>query len=351
MDTLIDSADIIKYILKETENDLSLDIDETIWVPYVDYSMRTVFFPFYQEALLILDEIGTQDQFLCFYFALYMLQNDDYELGEELLNKLCQSEFPSCSNAESLYEAIITKQLFIMLHECGHYLNFSKKAYGRIFEECLIKNIYIPNEVEEPVDDEIKSWMTSVLANKNIDEEHSKHIVGMFANANKKQNAKEYFGSLNKTDETQADLAAMWMLGLYVRPLLNVSVRNVLKTINYVDTLVLLERIMKGTLKKDELIKIEQDFLVDLTRQRVSSLFAYQFFDDDDSFNDEEYYRDVYKKGVSFGLKIVEYKKFIDSWNAGNNRVRDEQQYKKLHEMIYRCSVALKQLYQFERRQ
>lgn len=353
MDSFIYSAKFVNYILKETKNDLSIEIgDETVLVPNVDYEKKIVVFPYYQEALLILHEIGTPDQFLCFFLALYMLQNDDYDLCEELLHKLYQLGLPSCSDAKALYKSTIVKHLFIMLHECGHYLNFSQNEFDYLCEKYFINDTFFSQDFEVVKDDSVQSFFSRLLSECNVnDKESTQFFIDQVVKSDVKENAREFFRNGYKSNESKADLSALLMMRIFAESIMQIKDVDVLKAIAFVELFSLLGLLINSNREESEITRIRQQYGIENTRQRISSLIAYNFFEADDSISFEQVIESEFQKGAILAVRInEEYQKYFDSWVDGNknNGDRDEERYKYLLDGIYGYFVALKDLYQYE---
>ena len=102
--------------------------------------------PVYQEALLILYELDDKEKIFDYLFSLYMIDNDEYELCNELLSELEEKGLPVCADSDALYTSIFIKQLFLILHEYGHYLFATRDDIKKRFYEGMNR---IGNEMFE----------------------------------------------------------------------------------------------------------------------------------------------------------------------------------------------------------
>ena len=240
MDTYRECVEIVNRIIVENNIDVAIVAgDESAFLPYIDFEKKIILFPYLQESLLILDEIGSADQFRSFYLSLLMLQNDDYEFGNELMDNLVLNGMPRCVDPQTMYNSILVKQVFILLHELGHYY-YRNDEIPSIFrdyfsEYCKILDAF--HEDKESVEKE-KAKMLEMSKKVVNDVVFLKDYFDKFEYKNR---IASYMNERNAIDESSADLFALFILLRMFPSRMGFSydlvIKSVFGAINYIHTI------------------------------------------------------------------------------------------------------------------
>lgn len=336
MDSFRECIKIANDVISENGLDVSIVCgDERELIPSIDIEKKTIVFPYLQEALLILDEIGTADQFRCFYLSLLMLQNDDYISGNELMDALDKLSIPICTNAESLYTSTLIKQLFIIFHELGHYYYKDEEKpslfavyyseYLKILDESY-KNIELIEKEKTQMLETFKSATDDVTA-----------LEDYFDNFDYKTYLTSYYNGQNNVNESSADLYASLLL-LCLLPKLGLSNKTVVKSvvgaINYLHTITSYQNFTDGicdTSQHSQSLSVRLGFL-----KTMFALF--------DPYNYSQ--EDVLEKLIQLVKDLPSFEKYIIKWREGNLNQSESAEYHRLKERIDDYAKSLKQLYQ-----
>ena len=286
--------------------------------------------------MLILDEIGTADQFRSFYLSLLMLQNDDYEYGNELMDNLSIYGIPECVDAEALYKSILVKQVFILLHELGHYYykndeipSFLKEYFS---EYCKILDAF--HEDREAVEKE-KAQMLEMSKSVVNDIAFLKDFFGKFDYKNR---IASYMNDTNNIAESSADFFASYiLLNLYPSQKgfsNNLLVKSVFGAINYIHTITSYRNFVDGISDSNQYsnnLSIRLGFL-----KTMNALFdPYEYSSED-----------IFEKLVQLVNDLPSFEKYILKWREGNGNISDTYAYNGLKTRIDNYAKSLKQLYQ-----
>lgn len=337
MDIYRECVEIINNIVVENNIDITIvPGDENAFLPSIDFKKKTIIFPYYQEPLLILDEIGTADQFRSFYLSLLMLQNDDYDSGNELMDTLAANGKIECANAEVLYKSILVKQVFILLHELGHYY-YKNEEMPSIFidyfsEYCKILDAF--HEDTEAVEKE-KSQMLEMSKKVVNDDTFLKDFFNEFDYKNR---IASYMNETNNIGESAADLFASFIL-LNSLPLrkgfsYNLVVKSVFGAINYIHAITSYRNFIDGISDSSHYsnnLSIRLGFLKTITAM----------------FDPYEYsQKDIFERLVQLVVDLPSIEKYILKWREGNCNISDACAYNGLKTRIDNYAKSLKQLYQ-----
>lgn len=223
MDIFAKSVEISQEILKNYGVNLSIQKgDETVIVATIDVDTETVTIPDSQEAMLILDELGSIEQSVNLYLALKMLQNDDYDLCDELIGCLERESLSMCSDEDSLYKSILVKQLFVIFHEAGHYMISTNEEWKNYCINAF--NEYIEEMNETRLDENDKSFMTSF--SQDFDNEVKDYLEHELFRLDIRESSKNYMGRMHVPEETYADVTALMFLNDYIENLNFVGLRE-----------------------------------------------------------------------------------------------------------------------------
>lgn len=336
MDSYRECINIANDVIREGSIDVSIVCgDERVLVSNIDIEKKTIVFPYLQEALLILDEIGSADQFRCFYLALLMLQNDDYASGNELMDALDKHGVPACVDAESLYTSTLIKQLFIIFHELGHYYYKDDKKPS-LFTDYYYEYLKILDEGyknKELIEKE-KAQMLEMfrLATDNV-----KALEEYFDNFDYKAHLVSYYNDQNNIDESTADLYASLLL-LCLSPKLglpnNTMVKSIVGSINYLHTITSYQNFIDNicdTSQHSQDLSVRLGFL-----KTMFALF--------DPYNYSQ--EDILEKLIQLVVDLPCFEKYITKWREGNANPSDAAEYHRLKKRIDDYAKSLKQLYQ-----
>ena len=168
-------------------------------------------FPIYQETLLILYELDDKERIIDFLLLLYMMDNDEYELCDELLSELEEKGLPVCSDSDALYTSIFIKQLFLLLHEYGHFLFATRDDIKTRFYESMNR---IGNEMfdRSSLDDREYEMIVNLMEKyiKNIRNDSAYRNILLKTNFIDKNQF--FISKSHNIEESAADLFALFLL-------------------------------------------------------------------------------------------------------------------------------------------
>lgn len=336
MDTYRECVEIVNNVIVENNIDVTIASgDESVFLPNIDLKKKIIFFPLLQEPLLIIDEIGTVEQFRSFYLSLLMLQNDDYELGNELMDKLAEYGMPACADAEAFYKSILVKQVFILLHEIGHYYFKNEKIPGffkdYFSEYCKLLDAF--HEDRQAVEKEkAKMLETSKMVVNDV-----AFLKVFFDEFDYKSRIASYMNETNNIAESSADLFASFIL-LNLLPSrkgfsYDLVEKSVFGAINYIHTITSFRNFIDGVSDSSHYssnLSIRLGFLKTITAM----------------FDPNEYSReDIFERLVQLVIDLPCFEKYILKWREGNGNISDACAYNGLKTRIDNYAESLKQLY------
>lgn len=336
MDSFRECIKIANDVISENNIDVSIVCgDERELMPSIDIEKKTIVFPYLQEALLILDEISTADQFRYFYLSLLMLQNDDYASGNKLMDALDKRGMPICLDAESLYTSTLIKQLFIIFHELGHY-HYKDDKRPSLFVDYYSEYLKILDESYKNKESKKKEKTEMLeLFKRAIDDVSA--LEDYFDKFDYKTYLTSYYNEQNNVDESSADLYASLLL-LCLLPKIGLSykivVKSVVGAINYLHAITSYQNFIDGicdTSQHSLGLSVRLGFL-----KTMFALF--------DPYNYSQ--EDVLEKLIQLVNDLPSFEKYITKWKEGNINQSDSAEYHRLKERIDDYAKSLKQLYQ-----
>lgn len=344
MDTYQECLDLVSDVIRNNDIDLSVvEGDENVILANIQIDDKHITFPSLQEPMLILDEIGTADQFRSFYFSVLMLVNDDYHSGNILMDKLEHYGIPECQNIENLYGNILIKQLFIILHEVGHYCYRNNDELSHFYKTGFTN--YLTNLICEGAGykETIDCTKNSIIS---LFEQYVDDVEGIkdfFDNYNYKSMSTKYFSDPNNIEESAADLTALLILNNLLRTKINhieydPETQSVIEAANYINTVIAWRNLIEGYGTDSSYINnspIRLSFLL---------IMSFVTFNDTAPFT---YSREnTLRKQLELLVNLKEYECYILKWRDGNNNTYNEMKYNKLKERIDNYAKELKKLYQ-----
>lgn len=336
MDTYRECEKIVNRIIVDNNIDVTIvSGDENAFLPSIDFKKKTIIFPYFQEPLLILDEIGTANQFRSFYLSLLMLQNDDYDFGNELMDTLAANGKIECANAEVLYKSILVKQVFILLHELGHYY-YKNEEKPSIFIDYFSEYCKILDEFHEDTEAVEKEKSQMIEMSKKVVNDVT-FLQDYFDKFDYKSRIASYMNEQSDVDESVADLFASFILLNSLPSRTGFSselvVKSVFGAINYIHTITSYRNFIDGisdSSRYSNALSIRLGFL-----KTITALFdPYEYSKED-----------VFERLVQLVEDLPNSEKYILKWREGNNNPSDKVAYDKLKERIDNYSNTLKQLY------
>lgn len=338
MDTNRECVEIVNRIIVENNIDVAIvSGDESAFLPYIDFEKKIILFPYLQESLLILDEIGSPDQFRSFYLSLLMLQNDDYEFGNELMDNLVLYGLPRCVDPQTMYNSILVKQVFILLHELGHYY-YRNDEIPSIFrdyfsEYCKILDAF--HEDKESVEKEKAKMleMSKKVVNDVV------FLKDYFDKFEYKDRIASYMNERNAIDESSADLFALFILLNFLPSRMGFSydivIKSVFGAINYIHTITSYRNFIDGvsdTCRYSNNMSIRLGFL-----KTIAAVF------DPYKYSSE----DIFEKLVQLVSDLPNIEKYILKWREGNINIYNTESYQNLKNRIDNYAYSVKGLYQY----
>lgn len=338
MDTYRECIEIVNRIIVENNIDVAIvSGDESVFLPNIDIEKKIILFPYLQESLLILDEIGTADQFRSFYLSLLMLQNDDYEFGNELMDNLVLYGMPRCVDPQTMYNSILVKQVFILLHELGHYYYRNNEIPG-IFSNCFSEYCKILDEFHKDKESVEKEKAQMLEMSKKVVNDVV-FLKDHFDKFDYKNRIASYINERDAIDESSADIFALFIL-LNLLPSrmgfsYNLVVKSVFGAINYIHTITSFSNFIDGvsdTCRYSNNLSIRLGFL-----KTITAVF------DPYKYSSE----DIFEKLVQFVSDLPNIEKYILKWREGNNNLYDTESYQNLKNRIENYANSVKGLYQY----
>ena len=337
MDTYKECVEIVNRIIVENNIDVAIvSGDESVFLPNIDIEKKIILFPYLQESLLILDEIGTADQFRSFYLSLLMLQNDDYESGNELMDNLAFYGMPECTDAKALYKSILVKQVFILLHELGHYY-YKYDEIPSIFRDYFSEYCKMLDEFHKNREAVEKEKAQMLEMSKRVVNDVT-FLKDYFDEFDYKNRIASYINERSNVDESAADLFASFILLNYLPSRMgfsyNLVVKSVFGAINYIHTITSYRNFVDGicdSCQYSNSLSIRLGFLKTITA----------------IFDPYEYsHEDIFGRLVQLISDLPSIEKYILKWREGNINLSDSISYQNLKNRIEDYTNSVKGLYQ-----
>ena len=222
MNTRNECINIVRKVLSSNDHDISkisfVEGEQLDYLSSVDIDTGVIKFPILQEVFLILYELDEGKRILYLFLAISLLDNNEYESCEEVLEILEKEGLPTCHDSKTLYRSILVKQLFIILHECGHFFNESDEEWNKKICEYNIEASR--NFIIQPLDESVvkkiayeeHKWCPEVpisvmesVIRKQSSEEGVRSSIGVFF-------SKKYF-----VEEFNADVFALEALETFFK--------------------------------------------------------------------------------------------------------------------------------------
>lgn len=352
MDTRKECIDVVKKIVKSYNFDVSfIEGDLLDYFSTVSSKEGVISFPALQEAFLILFELDNGERILIFILIILMMENDDYELCEELLTNLEEKGLPPCSDSQALYENILIKQLFIILHECGHiYIEKDKSKKIELYENLckIINETFQDVEMDDWIIDEIVK-RTKVFGGKS--EKISRELL---LNTDYSENSALYLSKSINIEESLADRFSMICLKDFFREKKSkINKDKIVKSIyeaivfftflhNFKELLIL-----QANHNDEDYFKIIADtkyrLNVNQIRFSISILFLDDFFETNSIDLMDLYFDSVYKP---YSFLTDDKDKYFDAWASGNKNLTNQSTRDVVLKRIMNYVNTLKELYQ-----
>lgn len=352
MDTRKECIDIVKKIafnfdVSFIEGDL-LDYFST-----VISNEGVISFPILQEAFLILFELDDGERILIFIFIIIMMENDDYELCEELLTNLEKKGLPPCSDSQALYENILIKQLFIILHECGHIFlekNKSKKIelYDKLCE--FINESFLHGKLDdETIDMHVDT--VKVLGSKS-----EELVRELLSNTDYTENSALFLSKSINIEETVADSIALSCLKkIYqeTKSKINKDIfrKSIIEAILFVDVIHTFKVVLPllANHNEEDFFKIIADSKSRFHVKRLRNIISLQIFGYIFGFNsldDFDINLDKYYNPFIYITETDDKAKYLYAWISGNKNITNQSTRDVLLKRIMNYVDTLKELYQ-----
>lgn len=157
MNTRNECINIVRKVLSSNDHDISkisfVEGEQLDYLSSVDIDTGVIKFPILQEVFLILYELDEGKRILYLFLAISLLDNNEYELCEEVLEILENEGLPTCHDSDALYRSLLVKQLFIIFHECGHFFNESDEEWNK--KLCERNSRISQNFIFQPLDESV----------------------------------------------------------------------------------------------------------------------------------------------------------------------------------------------------
>ncbi len=330
MNTRNECIDLLKGILEshnQNFNDLTIIEGERFdYSSSVNLDTGVIKFPLLQEAFLILYELDDGERILKFFLIILMLENDEYELCNELLRDIRKLGVPTSFDSEALYRSILIKQLFILLHECGHYyIKKDEELRGLLYDAVNKMGQFLFQDSEKD-----ESQMESVLNRLSSIHPSLEDVCReLFSNVNYTELNNLYLKRTINIDESAADLFAILALDELFKKEKNEKTyvnykRSILEAVYFVGSIKTLKRALTliGDNSDDDYLKIvtnsTSNIYIDQHRFFMLGLIIENIYD--------EYPISLKEIQLGYGLKVFKYlsknetiiNRYADAWLSGN---------------------------------